>query len=97
MLIFLTSLYIIFYGGSKPHVFKRRRQIEVFNEWMIMVMNYHLVAFSEFNMNTKAQYNMGYSYVFMIGVVIAVNLSFMFVKMYHQFQKKRALYNLRKA
>jgi hypothetical protein len=49
-LLFFTSLYIIFYAGSEPHIFKHRRRIELFNEWWIMIMNYHLIAFSDFTL-----------------------------------------------
>jgi hypothetical protein len=48
ILIFLTSLYIIFYAGSKPHIYKSRRWIEVFNEVWVMMMNYHLIIFTDF-------------------------------------------------
>jgi hypothetical protein len=51
LLLFLTSLYIIFYTGNHPHIDKRRTAIENFNEVMIMIINYHMVCFSEFNLD----------------------------------------------
>lgn len=48
ILISLTTLYIIYYAGSQPHTPKERVWIEIFNEWWILVMTYHLIIFSEF-------------------------------------------------
>jgi hypothetical protein len=56
MLMFSTSLYIISYSGSKPHISKRRTQLESFNEFMIMIATYHLVCFSRFNLDMDMQF-----------------------------------------
>jgi hypothetical protein len=47
-LIFLTSLYILFYMGERPHWETKRVQIEVFNELMILWACYHMICFSDF-------------------------------------------------
>ena len=49
MLLLLTLMYIVYYGGTRPHQSKQRGRLELFNEVMIMVMNYHMVCFLEFN------------------------------------------------
>jgi hypothetical protein len=95
ILIFLTSLYIIFYAGSKPHIYKSRRWIEVFNEVWIMMMNYHLIAFSDFNRSNLTQYLAGYSYIFNIGFIVAVNLVVMIYKMIQKFIRLRKLKMMR--
>lgn len=48
MLIFLTSFYILFYMGERPHWETKRVQIEVFNELMILWACYHMICFSDF-------------------------------------------------
>jgi len=53
LLIFLTSLYILFYSGVRPHTDPKRVKIEIFNEVMIMMMNYHMVCFSKFNLDAN--------------------------------------------
>lgn len=54
LLIFLTSLYILFYIGERPHWETRRTRIEVFNEVMILGACYHLALFSDFNIEVEA-------------------------------------------
>jgi hypothetical protein len=73
-LLFFTSLYIIFYAGSEPHIFKHRRRIELFNEWWIMIMNYHLIAFSDFTLIAETKFIMGYSYIANMLFVVMVNI-----------------------
>lgn len=82
LLIFLTSLYIMFYVGVRPHYFQTRIYIEVFNELMILVACYHLICFSEFNLDIRAQYYAGFSYIGVILIVIIVNVSFVLRKMW---------------
>lgn len=96
VLMFLTSCYILFYAGAQPHIESRRRQMEVFNEWMVLVMIYHLVSFSEFNMSNAAQFNMGYSYIMCLGIVVFVNLFQMMHKMFYKWRTKYRLLKIRK-
>ena len=79
-MIFFTSLYIVFYVGNRPHWDSRRVNIEVFNELMIMVACYHLIAFSEFNLDPVSQFNMGYSFVAVIVIVVIVNVVLVIIK-----------------
>jgi len=53
-LLMFTSLYIIFYAGTRPHNSKERSYIEIFNEILVMVACYHMVCFSEFNLSPLA-------------------------------------------
>lgn len=89
ILIFLTSLYIIYYADSQPHVIKERVLIEIFNEWWIMIMVYHMIAFSEFVMDPWTQFVMGYSFVINIAFVIFVNLAIIALKQIKKYQERR--------
>ena len=80
LLIFLTTLYIIFYSGLQPHLDLRRTYLENFNEVMTMLMNYHMTTFTMFNLDANMQFQMGYSYVAHIMFTIFVNLVFMVFK-----------------
>ena len=51
-----------------------RTKLEIFNESMIMVIQYHLLVFSKFNLDNTSKYQMGYSYVGVIGVTLVVNI-----------------------
>ena len=74
LLIFLTSMYILFYMNNRPHWDSKRGQVEIFNELMILVSSYHLICFSDFNLHAAAQFNMGYSFVAVIFIVVFVNI-----------------------
>ena len=43
ILLLGSSLYVIFYAGIKPHNTMNRVKLEIFNESMIMVIQYHMV------------------------------------------------------
>ena len=53
MLCLLSIAYIIWYAGVKPHIWKRRYRMEIFNEIMIMVFNYHMILFTDFCYDNK--------------------------------------------
>jgi len=50
-LIFLSTLYMIAYAGIRPHWDNRRTRLEIYNEFMIMIFNYHMVIFSDYCTN----------------------------------------------
>lgn len=81
----MTSLYIVFYGGNKPHWDSRRVSLELFNEVMILVACYHLMCFSDFIIDADTQFSMGYSFVAVILVVVVVNVVVVVYKQYTGF------------
>ena len=74
LLLMMSSLYFIYYAENKPHSMLQRNRMEIFNESMIMLMNYHMVCFSKFNLSPDNQFSMGYSFVICIGLLIVGNL-----------------------
>ena len=45
---FLTSLYIIFMINIDPHIDVVKRRVEIFNEFVILIVSYHLFTFTNF-------------------------------------------------
>jgi hypothetical protein len=82
LLVLLTSFYIMYYCGTRPHLTGQRVKIEVFNEVIIMLMNYHMVCLSEFNLSIEMHFHVGYSMVAWIVLMVAVNLSAMAFRIY---------------
>jgi hypothetical protein len=74
-----------------PHIERSRCYIEIFNEVMIMIVNYHLICFSEFNMDVDMQFNMGYSLIFFIFFVVFVNIMVMVRKQFDRHKRLRVL------
>jgi hypothetical protein len=68
---------MIYYSGIRPHSSHLTTRVNIFNEVIIMFMNYHLICFSNFNLDLLARFQMGYSQISLIGLLIVVNLSIM--------------------
>jgi len=93
----LSTAYIIWYAGVKPHIDKRRIRIEMFNEFMIMVFIYHLLLFTDFCLNNKMQFSMGYSFVSSMVLIVFANLALMIVQTVERSTRKRKIDKLRLA
>ena len=61
----------------------------MFNEVMLMIILYHLVLFSRFNLNDDLKFFMGYVYAFAIIFMVFVNISLMIRKMVLKFMSNR--------
>jgi hypothetical protein len=85
----------MYYIGVRPHWNSKRVEVEVFNELMILVACYHLICFSEFNLDMQAQFNMGYSFVGLIVIVVIVNIVLVVKKQVKSFKLKKASRNVR--
>ena len=94
-LVFMTSLYIIFYGYVLPHSDKNRTKLEIINECLIMIMNYHTLCFTDFNASSEAQFMTGYSYIALVFVIILINIGSMVYKILNSFTRKRHLMRLK--
>jgi hypothetical protein len=52
---------------------------------MIIIMNYHMLTFTNFNLDATGQYKMGYSFILIILVVITINILVMMNKKFNQY------------
>jgi hypothetical protein len=73
-LLFLSSLYIIWYAQVQPHSIRMLGRIELLNESVIMVLCYLLLTFTLFNNDTQVQFQTGYVFVALIFVILMVNM-----------------------
>ena len=95
-LLFMTSMYIVYYGGTRPHLGRQRVRLEVFNEVMTMVIHYHMVCFTDFNNLAISKYYMGYSFVFCILFLVLFNLILLGYNQLMIFRRRRAFQHKRK-
>jgi hypothetical protein len=75
--IMLTYAYMVFYAGRKPHNDKKRIHLEICNEACFMIMNYHMITFSNFNTDPEAQFYMGYSFIVFTCFMVLINLVYL--------------------
>lgn len=90
-LIFATTLYIILYAGVRPHIDIKRSSVEMFNEAMTMLVNYHMVIYSGCMTNFETQFYMGYSLIFTIFVLVLVNVLMLLWKTIQKAKKETSI------
>ena len=75
MLLSISTLYVMLYAGIRPHWDNNRSRIEITNEVLIMIFNYHMVIFSEYCLNEMFQFYMGFSNAAFIGILVLINIT----------------------
>jgi hypothetical protein len=68
-----SEFYVIYYGYVMPHIFLARNRLEIFNEVMIMFVNYMMIFFTNYNLSETVKFYAGYVFVAIIGITIVVN------------------------
>ena len=48
--------------------------MEIFNEFTLVICSYNLMFYTYFVLSLKMQYNMGYSFVLTVCVILGVNV-----------------------
>lgn len=81
----LNILYLLGYGGYKPHILRSRFFIEMNNEWMIFFLCYHLLCFTPF-VDFEVQWIIGFSYLGIVGYVLVINLGYILVNNYFKWR-----------
>ena len=69
--------------------------MEIFNECMIMLFNYHMIMFTDFCYDNKVQYLTGGSYQASILLLVFVNISMIVTKVVESYKRKKHLDRLK--
>ena len=75
----ITEIYIIFYMVTRPHASKMKTNLEVFYDIIVMFMIYHMICFTDFNLDLHAKFQMGYPQIFLIAFLTALNILVMII------------------
>ena len=75
--LLLAVFYLIWYGSVKPHNTRFTVRLELFNEFCVIMMLYHMFLFTNFNLSETLKYYMGYTCVGTIALMLVVNVSFL--------------------
>jgi hypothetical protein len=65
---------MIWYGLARPHKLKADRKLEIYNETSMMLLFYHSLTFSDFVLEPETKYGLGFTFITVFGLIIAVNL-----------------------
>jgi multidrug transporter EmrE-like cation transporter len=73
----MSEIYVIIYYLKKPHE-RPKQRMELFNEVIFMVVTYHFICFSDFNLSLVRRFQMGYSLFGVTGIFIVVHFGTIF-------------------
>ena len=76
-LIFVNLFFTMYYYNVQPHLEPNRRRVEMFNEFMVVILSYHLMTFTHFLNDVATQFMMGYSFIFALCLVLFLNVAYM--------------------
>jgi len=62
-----------------------------------MILAYHFLTFTLFNIDTRSKYSMGISYLVWMGILISLNFVTLVFNRIKKYQRKKELKRLRKA
>ena len=65
----------IYYGGVQPFDTRFRRRIDLFNEFSILLITWHMMCFTDFVLSSDTQWLVGWSMIFCICLNAFVNIS----------------------
>jgi len=75
VLLFLQPWYICLYANLRPHDTQGRRRIEIFNEWVILMIAYNMALFTPFVTSVDTQFDVyGNTFLGLIGLLVLVNI-----------------------
>jgi len=82
LLSFITLISIYIVGTQEPFKDGVKRIMDLINEFLVLVLNYHLMCFTNFVSDPYAREYLGYSMTFATCFFIAVNLGYAFNGMF---------------
>lgn len=50
--------------------------LEIFNEFFLMIVFYHLLTFTVFNIDPIRRFTMGWSFLAILGIIMVVNIGY---------------------
>jgi hypothetical protein len=70
-----------------PHVFKKRKWLEYYNEVMVMFLSYCMLCMTYFNLDNDIIFDTGYAFISTFGMLAIGNLLYVFNEIFEQFAR----------
>lgn len=85
---FMNFLYTIYIGNTHPNKTKKVQMMEMFNEWVIQILCFHLMLFTDFiNVSNESYaYELAFSFQYMCYTLIGVNVLALLTDFYRPIQ-----------
>ena len=71
---FTTLVSMIVAGQLLPLKYPGMNKLELFNEFLILILNYHLICLTRFVADPERRENIGYSMIFFTTLFLAINV-----------------------
>ena len=85
------SLYLLAYVGTRPHTDSKRTGVEIFNEIVLMIFMYHLAGWNGLISDLQMQFDMGYSFIFIILLTLMVNTGLIVYRTVENWRHRRTV------
>lgn len=74
----LNLIFLMYIGIIKPLERRFQNRLELFNEWLNMMATYNFFVFTDFVDSKETQYNVGWTNIAFVTVLILVNMAIIF-------------------
>jgi hypothetical protein len=81
---FTTLASMILVGTQEPLAEKIKNSMDLFNEFIVLVINYHLLCFTNFLSDPDMREYVGYSMIMVTCMFLAANTGFALTRMCHK-------------
>jgi len=75
--LYTSVFYLIYVGMVMPHTEKVYNRLEIVNESLLILLAYHMFAFTPFVAEKDISYMTGWSAIVVIAVIIVLNITMM--------------------
>ena len=86
---------VLIVGSVKPFTKKSANHSELYNEFTALVVNYHLMMFTDFVADVETKEQIGTSLIYVTGANLLVNLCMIFIQSMILLYTRTKLYFLR--
>jgi hypothetical protein len=84
-LLNINKASVILYGWMNPHLSRRRRKLEYFNDTLLMQLSYSMLCMTSFLLDNEVIFNMGYVFISQFVILVVVNLLYIFITIHDRY------------
>jgi hypothetical protein len=89
--LLITVFYIIYFDGSTRFTLQGDNTLSNINDVFCLIQIYHYMCFTSFNQNYMAQFQLGFSMVINMALMMAINVGVMIYKSINDGRRLRRL------
>ena len=91
----MNKASVIIYGWMSPHLIRKRKWLEYYNEVMVMLLSYSMLCMTSFMLDDKVVFNFGYVFITLFGVLIVGNFVYISNILLERYFRQKRLSNFK--